>query len=94
MNVVETEDLLKRFWEIEDNSSVKCWSLEEKNCKSYFNKTMYREENSRYVVSLPFKENYSLGESYPRALTRLEQTKKRLARDPKLKENYAAVMKE
>ena len=93
-NFVETDNLLKKFWEIEENSSVKCWSLEEKNCESHFKETTYREDNGRYVVSLPFKGNYSLGESYPQALERLEQTEKRLARDPKLKENYAAVMKE
>ena len=92
-HLVQTDDLLKRFWEIEEIPSATNLSLEEKRCEQHFKATTYREDG-RYVVSLPFKADCSLGESRSVALKRLEQTERRLTRDPGLKESYSAAMKD
>lgn len=91
---VETDDLLKKFWEIEDTPFVKPWSIEEKLAEAHFKETTSRNENGQYVIALHFKDNYVLGESRFQALQRLHQMKRRLSRDSKLKEDYTAVMRE
>ena len=91
---VETDDLLRRFWEVEEIPSVKCWSLEEKQCEDHFQSTTYRGSDGRYVVSLPLKDDFTLGESRSQALNRLLQNERRLSRDSKLRESYNANVKE
>ena len=76
-HLVETEDVLKKFWEIEDTPCVKPWSIEEKLAEEHFKETTFRNENGQYVVELPFKDNCVLGESRAQALQRLQQMERR-----------------
>jgi len=62
--------------------------------EAHFKEVTARNENGQYVVALPFKDNYVLGESRSQALQRLHQMERRLSRDTKLKEDYTAVMRE
>ncbi|XP_045542389.1 uncharacterized protein LOC123723515 [Papilio machaon] len=55
---VETDQILKRFWELEaepTNSESSILSPEEQACEDYFAATTRRDENGRYIVKLPFR---------------------------------------
>ncbi|XP_011884042.1 PREDICTED: uncharacterized protein LOC105571179 [Vollenhovia emeryi] len=49
------EFLLRRFWEIEEVSSVPQMSDEDKRCEQHFVETHQRGPDGRYIVRLPFK---------------------------------------
>jgi hypothetical protein len=89
---IETDELLKQFWEIEGNPSTKCWSME-KTCENHFKETTYREANVKSVVSLPIKTDCSLGESRTQALKRLYQIEQRLSCDPKMRRFWQSYEK-
>ena len=56
-------------------------SLEEQSALDYFQDTVTREDDGRYRVSIPKKENApSLGHSKPQAVCRYEQNYKILVR--------------
>lgn len=61
-------------------------SEELKYCNEHFKETDYRNEDGRYGVQIPFKENIlnesSLGDSKMLASVRQNQLWKRLERDP------------
>lgn len=85
------DQLLKRFWEIEDVavSRSNATSLEEKACEKHFEDTYSRrDDDGRYVVSLPRKPEHSLGNSRMNAVRRLQQIERRLERDPQMRESY------
>ena len=88
------EDLLKKFWQIEENPTIDPWSIEEKTCDKHFQETTYRDVNGRYVVRLPLKGNCNLGESRSQAVQRLLQIERRFTRQPKMKEEYVKVIEE
>ncbi|CAI6356052.1 unnamed protein product [Macrosiphum euphorbiae] len=58
---------VQKFWELEEvirSSPVQGFSTEIKRCEEHFLKTYRREENGRFTLELPFKENVrQLGES-------------------------------
>lgn len=90
----ETDDILKRFWELEKVDEACAWSGEEQSCEAHFLKTFTREPSGRYAVALPFKDNWSLGESRRKAEFRLKQMERRLARDETLLMKYNDVIEE
>ncbi|XP_045535769.1 uncharacterized protein LOC123721327 [Papilio machaon] len=58
---VETDQILKRFWELEaepTNSESSILSPEEQACEDYFAATTRRDENGRYIVKLPFRSSH------------------------------------
>jgi len=84
-----------KFWELEEYSTQAIISQEERECEVHFSQTCKRDDNGRFVVSIPLKENpNTLGESYNQALRRLINLKARLRRDPVLKEQYIAFLTE
>lgn len=48
---------LERFWQIEECSNDKIFSLEEQKCEDHFVKTIQRDVSGRYIVSLPFNDD-------------------------------------
>lgn len=86
---------MKKFWEIEEIDEDNNLTSEEHLCEDHYANTIERNEEGRYIVSLPLKENLSeLGESYNQALTRLQSTERKLEKNPNLKAEYHSFMNE
>ncbi|XP_075167697.1 uncharacterized protein LOC142239818 [Haematobia irritans] len=95
---MELNDQLARFWEIEDVPKVCTMSEEDRRCEELYLRTTYRNDNGRYVVSLPFKREYSkdlqLGLSRNNAISQFKRNESRLMRNPELKIQYDRVLQE
>ncbi|XP_055605504.1 uncharacterized protein LOC129753684 [Uranotaenia lowii] len=71
------------------------WTEEELECEKLFKETTKRGSNGRFIVRLPLKENVKkLGSSKETALSQFLKLEVRFLRDPKLKLDYCAFMKE
>lgn len=87
--------LLKRFWELEEIPSSEYLSFHDNVCENYFAETTTRSKDGRFVVRIPFKnESLSLGDSKKAALSRLKSMENKFLRNPQLKAQYVAFMKE
>ncbi|XP_050671207.1 uncharacterized protein LOC126969704 [Leptidea sinapis] len=94
---VETDQLLRRFWEIEENLPHKKPMTDlEIQCEEHFKNTHTRNDVGRYIVRLPFKEDppTNLGDAKPLAISRLQQMEKRFTRKPEFKEKYHTFLKQ
>ncbi|XP_075150742.1 uncharacterized protein LOC142224843 [Haematobia irritans] len=95
---IELNDQLARFWEIEDVPKVCTMSEEDRWCEELYLRTTYRNDNGRYVVSLPFKREYpkdlQLGLSRNNAISQFKRNESRLMRNPELKIQYDRVLLE
>lgn len=81
-------DWMKKFWELEEIKPVNKWSIEEKQCEHHFIKTVQRNEEGRFIIKLPFKNDPSmLGPSRKLAISRLISIERKLSRSP---EDWAA----
>ncbi|XP_012145356.2 uncharacterized protein LOC105663061 [Megachile rotundata] len=86
---------LQKFWEIEEGPQVRHLSNEENACEKHFLETTTRDNTGRYIVALPFNDRkLQLGESRARALNRFLSLEKKFNRDPGLKREYSAVIRE
>lgn len=87
---------LTRFWHIEHNERQITRSPEERMCERHFARTYKRNQERRFIVALPIKEEQlgKLGESRDLAVQRLERLEKRFAKQPQLKEEYLRFMHE
>ncbi|XP_045459596.1 uncharacterized protein LOC123670134 [Melitaea cinxia] len=96
---VKDDDLLKRFWEIErePNNIRKKFSKEEEKCEEFYDATTVRDEDGRFVVRLPFKNEdpkCQYGELREIAAKRFNFLERKLSKNPKLREEYYKVMDE
>lgn len=63
-NDTTIENMLPRFWRVEEFERKDAYTIEEKMCKKYFDKTVTRGVDGRFIVHLPFRENViNLGSS-------------------------------
>ncbi|XP_032672667.1 uncharacterized protein LOC116844765 [Odontomachus brunneus] len=88
---------LERFWEIENcNTYVRpIMSKTEQKCEEIFELTTVRDNNGRFVVRLPIREDAEpLGESRGIAENRLRQLERRFKSNPSLREEYNKFMRE
>nr|CAI5843737.1 unnamed protein product [Callosobruchus analis] len=90
------QDLLKRFWEIEECLSDQPKLSEEAvACEEHFRKNTRRCKNGAFVVKLPLKLVASkLGDSYQQAERRFLNLKRKLDQNSKYKEAYHKFMRE
>ncbi|XP_060878125.1 uncharacterized protein LOC132950621 [Metopolophium dirhodum] len=89
------ENALQRFWLIEDVSDAPLYTIEERACQEYFNKTVIRNDEGRFVVHLPFRvDSIKLGGSYEIAKRRFLAIERKFQKDKKLKEEYFSFMKD
>jgi len=89
------DDLITKFWTIEEVTVGKHKSEEEIECEAHYVKTVSRDESGRYKVRLPFRSiNQHLGESRNIALKRLAAVERKLNADAKLKSEYNKVLEE
>lgn len=89
------DDLLIKFWELENVPETKILSDKEKFCESHFLSNMSRLNTGRFVVRLPLTQSPdALGDSYYMAKRRLLNLEKRFKRNPALKIEYSKFIKE
>lgn len=95
-SLVPLEESMERFWKIEELPSRCDWSPEEKACEELYKSTTIRDNNGRYIVSLPKQHSFAemVGESKSIALRRFHLLERRLSSDPALKESYDKFMAE
>ena len=99
-NLVTNQQLhntVQRFWEIEDHT-VKRNSphLDPRDeLEQHFISTTERDENGRFVVMIPFKDEVTeLGDSLHMAQKRLLATEQKLSKDLQLREKYVDFMED
>ncbi|XP_036347521.1 uncharacterized protein LOC118756892 [Rhagoletis pomonella] len=95
---VALDKQLTAFWEVEDLPKSKSLSEEDKYCEELYKNTTQRTQDGKYVVSLPFRqdfpENVCLGPSLKRACSQFFRHETRLAKDPGLQKEYNRVLSE
>lgn len=93
-NVASMDDLhrtTQRFWKIEDLGST---SIEQQEVEDHFRETHRRDENSRLIVQLPFRDSVvDLPSNRSLALKRYLLLERRLARQPELRYQYSSFFK-
>ncbi|KAL0892704.1 hypothetical protein ABMA27_014422 [Loxostege sticticalis] len=99
LHVRVEDDLLKQFFELEDepDSIKKKLTESEKKCEDIYDATTVRNKEGRYVVDLPFKSDdpeCQYGQSKDIAVRKLYSLEKRLSKNPKLYEDYRKVLHE
>ncbi|XP_008182367.1 uncharacterized protein LOC103309231 [Acyrthosiphon pisum] len=89
------DNKIELFWKMEELSSKHNFTDEEKSCITHFNENLAQNEDGRFIVKLPFKENcHQLGNSYTSALRRFLSLEKRLIKNPELYMKYIMFMSE
>ncbi|BET00223.1 Hypothetical protein NTJ_13039 [Nesidiocoris tenuis] len=78
------ENLLRKFWELEEVEVKIPPSPEDQWCEQHFSATIRRKSDGRYVASLPFKDGQRpvLESNRSVARSRLSRLENRFARDP------------
>lgn len=99
MHTHTTNDLLRKFWELEmpPSKNERLLSQEEQACEEFFRKTIRRDNSGRYVVKLPFKyedPKCKYGNSFQISQRRFNSLEKRLINNPEFKIQYAEVIEE
>ncbi|UYV64960.1 hypothetical protein LAZ67_3002566 [Cordylochernes scorpioides] len=96
----ELDDIVKKCWDAESIPTHKEeLNTEELECENIFRTTTFRDENGRYVVSLPFKLNYNkinyqLGDSKSQALRRFLSLERRFHQNPVYSQHVREFMQE
>lgn len=90
------EIMVSKFWRTEEFEAAVPYTTEEKKCVDHFEKTVNRNENGRFIVHLPLKNdvNIKIGPSYEIAKRRFLALERRLQNDEKLKKDYITFMSE
>ncbi|XP_062533826.1 uncharacterized protein LOC134202861 [Armigeres subalbatus] len=87
---------LAKFWELENCHTSSTQSVEETACEAFFDQTTVRDEQGRFVVTLP-KRDYlirQLGESEGTAIRRFLGLERRFQQNSELKVSYADFIRE
>ncbi|XP_058817385.1 uncharacterized protein LOC131680691 [Topomyia yanbarensis] len=91
----QLEQLIQRFWELEEVPLATKLSSEEELCEQHYQQTTTRDVSGRSVVRLPFRNTTDkLGDSRQQALQRFGHLERRLATNSELKEQYDFFMEE
>jgi hypothetical protein len=96
---VEDNEIIKRFWELENEPllSSQILTKEEQMCEHIFSNTTRRDDDGKYVVKLPFRDEEPTcknGKSREIAIKRLLSLERKFIKDKVLKERYTEVIKE
>lgn len=91
------EQLLERFWALEELPQAPVTTKEEDECEAHFAATHQHVNGGRYMVRLPFKvpqQNIVLGNSSKTATNQLRRLEQRFERQPILAARYRDFMRE
>lgn len=91
----QLNNTIQRFWDLESVEEKRHRSSEKKFCADVFDRETFRDENGRYVVSIPIDPNAALlGDSRLKALQRFYQIENRFARDTDYHREYVKFMRD
>lgn len=92
----DLNELIPKFWRLEELTTIRTLTVEEKESEQHFRQTMARTQAGRYLVKLPFRNNslVQLGESKALALNRFLSLERRLSKNPQLYKKYTEFMQE
>lgn len=91
----ETNPDLARFWEFDTVEVKHSLSPEERACEESFALNTTRNEDGRFVVTMPLKEDPAvLGDSFQRAKYRFLSLERKFEREPVFKDRYMQFMRE
>ena len=95
VSVASGDDLLRKFWEIEENPKGQVnLSPEERSVVEHFNKNHTHTESGRFIVPLPKRpDSKSLGESRSQAVRRFTSLERSLRSKDQFQE-FSAVVEE
>lgn len=87
---------VERLWQYDEFiSNDPILTKEEQYCQEFYEQTTSRDELGKFVVKLPFKDNFNeLGNSKNTAESRFLKLEKRFEKDSKLKESYSNFINE
>ncbi|XP_075157748.1 uncharacterized protein LOC142231014 [Haematobia irritans] len=103
VNVLESEgtalsDLLRKFWDQEEVPTSHLVSAADAFCEEFYKKTTTRISNGRYMVRLPFREEFSqsmyLGSSRFIAMAQYNHMEHNLSKNSELRTQYNEVLNE
>ncbi|XP_062703824.1 uncharacterized protein LOC134286256 [Aedes albopictus] len=95
-STVDLRELLTKFWELESCYHKSTLSVEESTCEEIFQRTTVRDEDGRFVVTLPKKQYVidQLGDSKTTALRRFYGLERRFEMNNTLKALYCDFIQE
>ncbi|XP_050077620.1 uncharacterized protein LOC126564582 [Anopheles maculipalpis] len=94
-SVEDVEEMMQRFWQVEEVPSASKLSKEELDCEAHFISTYQRDETGRFIVRLPFNESLDqLADSRALSLKRFLMQEKRLISNTELQEQYKTFLEE
>ncbi|XP_023247778.1 uncharacterized protein LOC106643923, partial [Copidosoma floridanum] len=94
-NLVELNEQLAKFWELEEVSNQSVFTTEESACENHYVQNTRRDDSGRYIVRLPFKSpSPELGDSRSKAFRLLQAMRHRFKGNPNLEVEYTKVMQE
>lgn len=94
-NSKEIENLVRRFWEVEEVPLRSNKSKEHELVEKIFNEKFTRDKQGRFSVPIPLNPNVKrIGESRQIALKRFHILEKRFAREPEYRKQYVKFMRE
>ncbi|XP_065369024.1 uncharacterized protein LOC135961453 [Calliphora vicina] len=98
INTLDLNEQITKFWELEEVHELPTMSREDQFCEHLYKATTFRNNTGRFVVSLPFKSEFSnglpLGHSRNSALAQFIRNETRLLRNPHYKSEYDKVIEE
>lgn len=96
---VELQQSVQQFFNADefDNDNKESLTEEEQYCENHYQETIKRNEDGRFVVTLPFKNQMQqpdLGDSQKCAIANLFQLEKRFVKNPNLQIEYSKFIRE
>ena len=92
---VTSEFDLRKFWELEELPKQNILTKKEVACEQHFETTTTRDQEGRFIVKLPFKQEVpKLGDSFEQAKRRFLSLERRLQANPNTQQKYKAFVQE
>ncbi len=86
------DDLLRRYWDIEEPTSTTCLSPDDRKAEIAVRESI-KYEDGRYTVGMPWKADKDrLKDNFEMAKGRLESTENRLKRTPEIAAEYKRIV--
>ncbi|GFW65774.1 DUF1758 domain-containing protein [Trichonephila clavipes] len=87
-------DQLSELWKLEEVPKTNAKIQIPDPCEESFSKSVKRNNEGRYIVNLPFKENNTLGESKEKAVQLLYALENKFHKNKQFKDNFLNFMNE
>ncbi|GFV69646.1 DUF1758 domain-containing protein [Trichonephila clavipes] len=87
-------DQLSELWKLEEVPKTNAKIQIPDPCEESFSKSVKRNNEGRYIVNLPFKENNTLGESKGKAVQLLYALENKFHKNKQFKDNFLNFMNE